>query len=188
MTDKEQISTQNASSSTLKYSLRGNSRRERECGKENINSTWLVNWCHSSSIQDRVFCFRCTFFLVIYFLILTLANNSWSSFPRPRPIREEEEEEEPESTETSIEISSKRSIDRVHKFGVQLVRANCLSIFLSLSSDVDSPSYLIHFYLRFIFLLFLPPYLDLFFSPRPNPFFFFIPVFIFLRDTLFAFI
>lgn len=54
-----------------------------------------------------------------------------SSFPRPRPIREEEKgEDEPESTETSIEISSKRSIDRVHKFGVQLVRANCLSISL----------------------------------------------------------
>lgn len=102
-----------------------------------------------------------------------------------------------ESTETSIKISSKRSIDRVHKFGVQLVRANCLSLSfslshsltLSLSSDVDSPSYLIDFYLSFIFLpFFLPPYLDLFFFPRSNPFFSFIPVFIFLWDTLSAFI
>lgn len=49
------------------------------------------------------------------------------------------------STETSIEISSKRSIDLVHRFGVQLVSGN------RLSSDIDSPSYLI-----FLSILFSP--------------------------------
>lgn len=83
-----------------------------------------------------------------------------SSFPRPRPIREEEKgEDEPESTETSIEISSKRSIDRVHKFGVQLVRANCLSISLEWRRfSIVSYTFLSQFY-------FFPLLISISFSP-----------------------